>query len=386
MTDTQTIFSTPLLIGLNKAGREKYWQGHVCSADFDSIYTYTETSEVLANGSIGNIKASDKTRVIGKNKGKKNETSDTEQAVFNTQSEERKMRDVGYTARNEAMDIPILPMLAENFKDRQNTIKFPCALQPKYNGNRCVHDNEYYKFIWWTRKGKGYKQEITNHLDFEVPFATDGELMLPFPKYKLADIASACKKFYGPECKPSTLELSYHMFDTLDLTKTFRERHEQLTKWYNRQKSLPESLFLVPTYNCENMDDVDRYFHVALRRGFEGVVLRNWDSPYLPGWYDLRSTDLMKLKPHEDGEYEIVDCKDGTGKESEAIMYTCKTRAGLTFDVHPEGPIPARKKLWYEFCVGTYNPIGKMYTIRYQELSRDDIPQHAVGVAVRDYE
>ena len=386
MTDTQSIFSTPVLIGRNKQDREKYWQGHVIAEGLN-IFTYTYTSEVLASGEIGNIKTSDKTRVIGKNKGKKNETSDTEQAIFDISVAERKLRDVGYTERNQAMDIPILPMLAENFKDRQNTIVFPCALQPKYNGNRAVHDVDYYKFMWWTRKGKGYKPEITAHLDFDCPFSTDGELMLPFPKYKLADIASVCKKYYGREFDPSTLDLSYHIFDIVDLQKTFKERHEQLTKWYNRyQRHLPESIYLVPTYNCEDMNDVEHYFRIALRKGFEGIVLRNWEGIYLPGWYDLRSTDLMKLKPHEDGEYEIVGCKDGTGKESEAIMYTCKTTGGLTFDVHPEGPIPARKKLWYDYCVGTYNPVGKMYTIRYQELSKDDIPQHAVGVAVRDYE
>jgi DNA ligase-1 len=213
--------------------------------------------------------------------------------------------------------------------------------------------------------------------------------MLPFPKYKLADIASVCKKFYGRECDPSTLDLSYHIFDLIDTSLPFRLRHEKLTKWYEKalkNGDVPGSVMLVPTYNCESLEDVDKYFRRAIRVGYEGIMLRNWDSPYLLGWYDLRSTDLMKLKPCEDGEYEIAGCLEGNGKETGCIMFTCKTKEGLTFDVHPEGSLLGRRQQYSDFLSGKFDPIGKMYTIRYQELSKDKIPIHAVGVAVRDYE
>ena len=56
------------------------------------------------------------------------------------------------------------------------------------------------------------------------------------------------------------------------------------------------------------------------------------------------------------------------------------------FSVRPEGQIKDRKALWYEFCAGTYDPRGKMLTVRYQNLTDEGLPRFPVGVAVRDYE
>jgi DNA ligase-1 len=87
-----------------------------------------------------------------------------------------------------------------------------------------------------------------------------------------------------------------------------------------------------------------------------------------------------------DSEFEIVDCLDGRGREAECIIYVCKTPDGKTFNVRPEGTIEDRKQLWYNYCTGEFDPKGKELTVRYQNLSKYNVPRFPVGRAIRDYE
>lgn len=371
---------TDQLIGQNKAGRPTYWQGFVFIEEQGGVFTYSTTSEMLASGEIGNRKRSALYGVTGKNVGRSNETTAEEQALFNLGSDQRKLQDLGHVAQGQARDIPVLPMLAENYKNRTNTIKFPCALQPKLNGLRMICDNDY-RFKYWSRHGKPFSAEVLRHLEFDAPFVLDGELLLP-PKYKLQEIMSVSKKFYGEDHDPNSGMLEYCLFDIIDRPDMpFRERYDALSRWYNDHHQLSaQGIYLVPTYECTGPEDVESRFNKIVAAGYEGVMLRNWDSTYLPGYYGLRSTDLMKLKPMEDAEFEIVGVVDGNGRELGAIMYVCKTSGGAEFTVRPEGPVEERKKLWK----GGYKPVGKMLTVRFQELTAEGVPQFPVGVTVQD--
>lgn len=388
MAQDKIVYSTDKLEVVNpKNGRKKFWQAFVIKVEEGNIYYYTVTSAVLADGSIGNRKQSELNECVGKNVGRTNQTDPQTQATLEVVSKAKKMRDMGYVLPGEESIILPLPMLAEHYEDHLSAIKFPCALQPKYNGNRAMYSGDQ----WWTRKGQLYNAQVVEHLqlgDTGDNIIFDGEMMLP-PPHLLAKIASRCKKYYGPDDETPSSDLTYHVFDLYDVScagMTFRERNEYLVKWFADKDCDELGAYLAPTYNCRDERDVREYFERAVGRGYEGVMLRNWDSLYLPGYGGARSTDLLKLKPMQDGEYEIVNCVYGKGKEAEAIMYVCVTEKRLAFRVHPEGSIKERKKLWKLWEAGKYDPRGKMYTIRYQELTEDGIPMFAVGVAVRDYE
>ena len=63
------------------------------------------------------------------------------------------------------------------------------------------------------------------------------------------------------------------------------------------------------------------------------------------------------------------------------VLY-CKTKNGKKFNARPLGSFEDRK-VWYE---NGKSYIGKMLTVRYQELTNDKIPRFPVGVCIRDYE
>ena len=89
----------------------------------------------------------------GKNIGKKNETSPFDQAVSEAKAAWTKKRESNYTPIDEAdveeddedagrgkgMDESVpLPMLAHDYNKRGKSIQFPCFVQKKFDGTRCI--------------------------------------------------------------------------------------------------------------------------------------------------------------------------------------------------------------------------------------------------------
>ena len=58
------------------------------------------------------------------------------------------------------------------------------------------------------------------------------------------------------------------------------------------------------------------------------------------------------------------------------------TKAGKEFSCRPRGTHESRAEL---FKHGK-EYVGKMLTVRFQELTADGIPRFPVGIAIRDYE
>jgi len=90
---------------------------------------------------LGKLQVTDKKITKGKNLGKANATTYLEQALSDAQSDYNKKLDKKYiteypTGENEP-DI-ILPMTAQPFKKRKHNITYPCYVQPKLNGVRCL--------------------------------------------------------------------------------------------------------------------------------------------------------------------------------------------------------------------------------------------------------
>ena len=139
--------------------------------------------------------------------------------------------------------------------------------------------------------------------------------------------------------------------------------------------------------NIEVKDEVDVIIKQAqfVSEGYEGAMVRNKDGKYGLG---KRSSDLQKVKSFLDGEYEIIGFEEGSGNDAGTVIWQCRTAPtsdypyGNDFMVRPRGTREQRRE-WYEN--GTQY-IGRMLTVRYQELTDDGIPRFPVGVAIRDYE
>ena len=122
------------------------------------------------------------------------------------------------------------------------------------------------------------------------------------------------------------------------------------------------------------------YLDKYIKEGYEGLILRNKNGLYEE---NKRSYNLQKLKRFKDEEFKIINyTTPSEGKEVGCVIWECITKEGKKFSVRPEGNYNERKKLYKQ----GKKYIGKMLTVRYQELTNENIPRFPVGICIRDYE
>jgi ATP-dependent DNA ligase len=372
-------YGTKRIKALKKRGQTQFWEGACFRCDDGKVgyksYSWQEG---------GKVKESELFQVSEKNVGRSNQTTLEDQAISEIESKLLKKIDEGYEYED---GTPVgkrylLPMLAKSFDKeayatasaggkvvkKKNPFTFPCDLQFKYDGIRCLHDGTEF----WSRKGKPFV--TANHLRIDTNgIVVDGELMLPRQEFAFELTVSAVKQL--SELSKNLIYILYDCYDPTNPNLTYRERLKVL-----QSLPLPAGVSIAPTEEAWNIDDVKAFQTRSVAEGYEGTMLRSKTGVYLPGGF--RSDDLLKYKDFIDEEFNIVGFTDGDGKEEGAIIFTCEMSDGKQFTSRPKGTYAVRRE-WFkkgnEF-------IGKSLTVRYQELSDEGIPRFNVGVAVRDYE
>jgi len=363
---------------------------------FDTLYAKSSTGKIKqwsieANGNTmiekwgyvdSKIQEQRKT-IKGKNIGKANETSDDKQCELECRSKWQKKVDEQYVVdRNKIKESGdqkvLLPMLALRYQDRSHDIKFPCYVQPKLNGVRCLYQNG--KFM--SRKGKEYT--VLDHLvpelnvlNIDIP---DGEIYVH--GMTLQEIIRRVKKERGPK----TEELQYWIYDQVN-DKVFAQR---ITELHIRFGVLERSILVgqsrlkqVQTELVKSDEEIKKWHDKFVQDGYEGVIIRNTEGLYK---VKHRSKDLQKYKEFIDKEFEIIGGHEGTGPDAGTVVFEVKTKEGQVFSVRPRGTREIRTE-WYN---DIKKLINKKLTVRYQNLSEDGIPIFPVGIeinaTVRDYE
>jgi ATP-dependent DNA ligase len=151
----------------------------------------------------------------------------------------------------------------------------------------------------------------------------------------------------------------------------------------------------VETFHTTSRAEIDALYASFLEAGFEGAIVRIPDRAYEYSHKGYHSSALLKMKPCFDSEYEIIGYKgeEGKGKAEGSVMWIVKTEDGIPFDVTPMGTIESRVQLFGEMREVVDGKtkfereyLGRMLTVRYDDLSDDGVPLRARGVALRDYE
>jgi DNA ligase-1 len=120
-----------------------------------------------------------------------------------------------------------------------------------------------------------------------------------------------------------------------------------------------------------------QYEEAKIAEKYEGIMARNGEGKYLFGY---RSIDLQKVKRFVDAEYKVIGFTEGSAVEMGAIVFVCETPDGQQFSVRPTGTHEERK----EWFLNGEAFIGKMLTVKYQELSIDGVPRFPVGLHFRE--
>ena len=380
----------PILFGNAKTGKTKKWIISVKQLPNGSAEITTQ------NGYIdGKLAISTRLIESGKNIGKSNQTTAFQQACNEAEKKyQDKIDKEGYSTSIDSVETPVYPMLANKFdfsSKKKNDIVFPCYVQPKLDGLRCMSNLSNGEIIMKSRVGKEFKQmphlvaqlkklfKIAEELSITNLYV-DGELYsdeLPFEE--ISGFIRVEKS--EPE---NERKIQYHLYDLyIDNDMNYENRKSILDSIFSKGKFT--HLKNVETIICENKTQIKPLHAHYVEKGYEGIMLRNKNGPYL---LKNRSNDLQKYKEFEDAEFEIIGFKEANGEDRGTIIWECLYNkpdgTKEIFAVRPRGNRDLRRE-WFLQAQKNFDKIfkGKQLTVRYQELGPEGCPRFPVGIDVR---
>lgn len=361
----------PTLYGLDTRGNIKEWNVEVRAA--------SEASTVcITYGLVGGKRTtSTLTLTRGKNEGKRNATTHFEQAVATAKSkwEHKRNRDGYVTDPGLLVKRAPEPMLAHDYAKHRGKIVFPCYVQPKLDGFRMLYDAESDKMV--SRTGKEFVALRESELHRELrslcaglDVVLDGELYVHDPAFVFEQYGVLRKSKALTASERNTLNvIQYHVYDIVDETCAFQNRHARLVALLDAHESL--LVQPVSTYECQSDEFLQTRHDAHVQGGYEGSMVRNANGMYRCKY---RSTDLLKYKNFDDAEFSIVGCaceSDTTGHDIRPVIWVCETVDGKRFNVQSKGTREERDWLYRngdQF-------VGKKLSVKFFGYTADGVPR-----------
>ena len=309
----------------------------------------------------------------GKNIGKVNETSPSEQAEKEAIAKWEKKEEKEYFEYESEVDSydKFKPMLAHDYTKRPQDFGYS---QPKLDVIRCIAT----KKGLFTRAGKeintcGHiEHDLIGFFREEPDIILDGELYNHELKADFNKITSLVRKVKPtPEEAQECFEnVQYHIYDnfnTNDPSEIFSVR----TFWLDKKEQPDEdSLRLVPTTWCDTQEELDKKYSEYTEAGYEGQMVRN-DTPY----ENKRSKNLLKRKEFITEEFDVVEVIEGQGNwAGYAKHFELELGDGRNFKSGVRGNQETLKALLEQEDKPTW------VTCRYFEKTPDGIPRFPVVI------
>ena len=179
-------------------------------------------------------------------------------------------------------------------------------------------------------------------------------------------------------------DVEYHIYDIMDSEAPFGERNERI-----KELNLPDDgpLVAVETWTILEESDIAPQFNTCLDEGYEGLILRNANAPYV----NRRTPDLQKIKDlpasgqsaEEDAEFPIVAIKEGRGKlRGHVGSFFCALPGNKTFKVKLKGNQSRLKTFFEQHDLWK----GKDLVVRFQGYTKEGRPRFPRGIRLRDSE
>jgi ATP-dependent DNA ligase len=348
-------------------GKVSTWYAEVENNCFRTVSGFSDGQKVT----------SEWTCCEAKNLNKSNATTAEQQAVAEVEAMYRKRQDLGYWNDVSKIDTPIYfkPMLAHDYNDYKDKIKFPIYSQPKLDGVRCIVRSD----GMWSRNGK---QIISAPHIFEALkplFVTDPDLILDGELYADKAITDfntiiSCVRKTKPtaaDLKTSAECIEYHIYDVPSHDGLFINRYHSLL-----ELSLPSCCIKVATSIVNDKKEVDEIYSNYISNGYEGQMLRT-NAVY----EGKRSKSLLKHKSFVDADFTILGVVEGKGNLTGKV-------GKLQFEINSKSFESAVNGTW-EYLTELYSRndlVGKTATVKYFELTEDGVPRFPKVVEIRDYE
>lgn len=367
---------------------------------------YTEKNNIITiQGQLdGKKQRYEETIKKGKNIGRANETTPKQQAEAEAKSkwEHKHNKDYHLSIKECNQKVKIaneggyLPMLAQSFeKHAKKYLKYPCYVQPKLDGLRCIATKDKNGVQLWFRSGKEIitMGHIVDDLDSIMKKGDifDGELYIHGEDFNSFTGAIRANKNLNPEI---TKKIKYHIYD-FPRIENLRENNPYMYR-LERFKELyvtNTSIISVKTKSVENFKQAMAIYKQFIDEGYEGIMFRNIGMPY----EQKRSYNLLKYKEFVDDEFIIISIEEGKGILAGHVgAFICRIEpnrilkdiGGKTFKFGNEQAIirakmEGKQEVLKHLFENPSECLGKPLTIKYQNLSKDGIPRFPVGKTIR---
>ena len=190
---------------------------------------------------------------------------------------------------------------------------------------------------------------------------------------------------------------------TTSLNETFHDRFLKLSELTKRLEPTGRVKLLRQDI-VTNATELEEFYLDALSKGFEGAMYRKINSPYKCGRSTLREGYLLKIKPFDPDEAEIIGFNQGETNLNEALkdafgqtkrssaasgkvltdklgsfhVRDMKTR--VEFDCGTGLDDDQRKEIW----ANQRSYLGKIIRYKHQSVSADNVPRFPVFLSFRD--
>lgn len=264
-----------------------------------------------------------------------------------------------------------MAMLAERFDKRGHMIKYPAYIQPKLDGVRALYN--YTTNTFKSRSGLPIGQGSHNILK-ELREATwpDGHLHLDGELYAHGLSFQNVMKLVNS----NDPKLTFSVYDYAGTADPYSTRLEKIKRFFLANVGLKHIKY-VETLVANSPADVKKLHDRFVSEGYEGAIVRSGDGVYTPS----RSNHLQKVKEFQDAEFRVEGHKkDVSGK----VLWVCSSGGGgRTFTVKPNSSDVMSNEVNHG-SRSAASLVGRLYTVKYQELTDDGIPRFPIGLGFKD--
>ena len=293
------------------------------------------------------------------------------------------------------------PMLAEKAGDL-NDLEFPAYASYKLDGIRCLIVSDPKSPTGKSAVSRNLKlipnRFVQNWLRQYGVVGMDGELLIRDGANQTADFSAVTSGIMSDDGEP---DFYYAVFDFVDesLAKPFVFRYASLAAVVG---TMPARIQLLPQKIVSSSAELQSFYEKALLKGFEGAMYRKINSPYKCGRSSVREAYLLKIKPFDPDEAEIIGFNQGetnlndpkidllghtkrsTSKEGKLLVeslgsFKCRDiKTKIEFDCGTGLTQSQREEIW----ANRQSYLGKI--IRYKHQGMQDKPRFPVFLGFRD--
>lgn len=283
------------------------------------------------------------------------------------------------------------PMSASSISDFAELNNYPYIVSAKLDGIRCIK----WKGELYARSLKLIPNKLVQEKFADVPDGADGELIIS--DWVDRDVFSKTQSIVSSQKDPDSIQ--FVIFDDWSRPEVpYETRYYDFLELDENEYTRP-----VPAINALSLSDVENVEKLFVSAGYEGIMLRRPYGLYKYGRSTSKQEYLIKYKRFYDMEVKIVGFNEKISNQNEAKKNETghtersSAKAGMV-PAGTLGSLVCSDSSGNEFGCGTgFNDalrqeiwdnrekyLGAYIKVKYQEITKDNVPRFPVFLAFRE--